>query len=46
MRGKQNTRHMYRSNLGITPAHAGKTLKQAMGLAKEGDHPRACGENT
>ena len=46
MRGKQNSRYMHRSNLGITPAHAGKTYFLSQFLRLNRDHPRACGENT
>ena len=31
---------------GITPAHAGKTDIESIQNAYNGDHPRACGENT
>ena len=30
---------------GITPAHAGKTVKQRLRVFARQDHPRACGEN-
>ena len=30
---------------GITPAHAGKTASTSPDHGREGDHPRACGEN-
>ena len=32
-------------DIGITPAHAGKTRHRENSCALLGDHPRACGEN-
>ena len=45
MRGKQyRPRHTSPDNR-ITPAHAGKTIRQARQCSCAPDHPRACGEN-
>ena len=45
MRGKLGSRGLVVSTRRITPAHAGKTQRNAYGLVSSADHPRACGEN-
>ena len=45
MRGKLRSPTVPTSVLGITPAHAGKTLEATDVAVRSGDHPRACGEN-
>ena len=45
MRGKQSKLAEFCARYGITPAHAGKTVQAWASLAKNEDHPRACGEN-
>ena len=44
MRGKAHRPHFLAHSWGITPAHAGKSLRQHVGRAGIGDHPRTCGE--
>ena len=46
MRGKQNVPCAVFITRGITPAHAGKTVKQRLRVFARQDHPRACGENS
>ena len=46
MRGKLDFAEKVVIDLGITPAHAGKTDVLAVIGIIVGDHPRACGENT
>ena len=45
MRGKHRQPCRPCPQTGITPAHAGKTVETVVKLVKDGDHPRACGEN-
>ena len=45
MRGKQLSRIERLSRSGITPAHAGKTMRRRGQPSRRWDHPRACGEN-
>ena len=45
MRGKLAGDYGARGRGGITPAHAGKTWRNTLGLRGAQDHPRACGEN-
>ena len=46
MRGKLSEIVDTTDSPGITPAHAGKTLRFSGLCLDTGDHPRACGENT
>ena len=46
MRGKLITFVKICKFSGITPAHAGKTVKADLFQLFTEDHPRACGENT
>ena len=46
MRGKLLHIDANPRDLGITPAHAGKTVVDCAAAGDGGDHPRACGENT
>ena len=45
MRGKLDRVIGVAAEVGITPAHAGKTLCSRPLTAGNTDHPRACGEN-
>ena len=45
MRGKRRCRPCLVRRGGITPAHAGKTIKLHYNVYRLQDHPRACGEN-
>ena len=45
MRGKQHFTPEARGQVGITPAHAGKTKTHTPRTSRPRDHPRACGEN-
>ena len=45
MRGKQKPEINDVLEVGITPAHAGKTIPKTSLLLFDWDHPRACGEN-
>ena len=45
MRGKLHAVPCAVFRVGITPAHAGKTLLTPLRNPRSGDHPRACGEN-
>ncbi len=45
MRGQLNLSGRRLPGKGITPAHAGKTLRSARLYGRSQDHPRACGEN-
>ena len=45
MRGKPLSRSSRTAGKGITPAHAGKTLRTTATEKQARDHPRACGEN-
>ena len=45
MRGKRLQEERHEKGVGITPAHAGKTLFCQAVFEKNKDHPRACGEN-
>ena len=45
MRGKPSKQHSSSPFLRITPAHAGKTVRQGREACGRADHPRACGEN-
>ena len=45
MRGKLSFRFLPNLRARITPAHAGKTIKEASLNPPSTDHPRACGEN-
>ena len=45
MRGKRRLSHLQRSQSGITPADAGKTMHPAPAKGLQWDHPRGCGEN-
>ena len=44
MRGKDDLAQGERHPGGITPAYAGKSSGQALGLLAGEDHPRVCGE--
>ena len=44
MRGKGARRHAVQTQIGITPAHAGKSISVPSIQSGAGDHPRACGE--
>ena len=44
MRGIHHAGHLGRTELGITPAHAGNTNESGVYSLVFGDHPRACGE--
>ena len=44
MRGKDTLRYILRFLVGITPAHAGKSLRPLVQPLPARDHPRACGE--
>ena len=44
MRGKVTVSKLEYKTLGITPAHAGKSLRRLIRSLIHGDHPRACGE--
>ena len=44
MRGKVIERAQCEARLGITPAHAGKSIGGGVLLLPQGDHPRPCGE--
>ena len=46
MRGKHYAMRRCVCDMGITPAHAGKTRMCRNTLPGIRDHPRACGENT
>ena len=46
MRGKLHTVLDALAPIGITPAHAGKTLTLHTRTIGTWDHPRACGENS
>ena len=46
MRGKGARRHAVQAQIGITPAHAGKSFAAKPHLTKGRDHPRTCGEKT
>ena len=46
MRGKDRRPQAVESQLGITPAHAGKRIWQRLMFVSVRDHPRACGEKT
>ena len=46
MRGKRHPRLRLHGDRRITPAHAGKTKRNARRATASKDHPRACGENT
>ena len=46
MRGKGSLRGLLRMQLGITPAHAGKSSWDWLWRAAPGDHPRTCGEKS
>ena len=46
MRGKRLALKNGRGDVGITPAHAGKTGNGRLAAARGRDHPRACGENS
>ena len=45
LRGKPPSRHTISMLHGITPAPAGKTLRQVYRREQRKDHPRTCGEN-
>ena len=45
MRGKRRRYDSTGGKRRITPAHAGKTLRDAAATGAGADHPRACGEN-
>ena len=45
MRGKPESTALIALLTGITPADAGKTRRSGRRSAKQGDHPRGCGEN-
>ena len=45
MRGKPKGVELFRCNLGLIPAHAGKTLVDVLEVPARRAHPRACGEN-
>ena len=44
MRGKEYLTTLHVCNIGITPAHAGKSVVSVDSHPQAGDHPRACGE--
>ena len=44
MRGKGTSASPVGGGGGITPAHAGKSMKSMIALRFCGDHPRTCGE--
>ena len=44
MRGKETAGVSAEDDVGITPAHAGKSFIVGDSSAEDGDHPRACGE--
>ena len=46
MRGKGIQIMVFSVLVGITPAHAGKSVLVAVWAVEHGDHPRACGEKT
>ena len=46
MRGKQRFDTAYKLFVRITPADAGKTMKEVPCVCVEEDHPRGCGENS
>ena len=46
MRGKELPAHVCLEGLGITPAHAGKSISLPFWSRKIKDHPRACGEKS
>ena len=46
MRGKGGTYHTMGRGLGITPAHAGKSVLPLIDPDHRGDHPRTCGEKS
>ena len=45
MRGKRAPIPIIKNEIGITPAHAGKTESESDNNEDSRDHPRACGEN-
>ena len=45
MRGKQSINSLVSVDLGLIPAHAGKTLISWIARSASWAHPRACGEN-
>ena len=45
MRGKRIIDIMRVNNLGLIPAHAGKTVRRNDSVGTKEAHPRACGEN-
>ena len=45
MRGKLGIKKIILRICRITPAHAGKTSLCSLGVCRQKDHPRACGEN-
>ena len=46
MRGKVDQLLLNAVRVGITPAHAGKSVRRATDRKADLDHPRACGEKT
>ena len=44
MRGKVANTWLGRTNMGITPAYAGKSCRSPQGAGRAWDHPRVCGE--
>ena len=44
MRGKAQTATTAGTKSGITPAYAGKSLAEEIGISEKEDHPRLCGE--
>ena len=44
MRGKERHGYSHHPRMGITPAHAGKSLIYAIWVCSTWDHPRTCGE--
>ena len=46
MRGKRRSNPYSVAPNGITPAHAGKTVRNLRRRQYDSDHPRACGENS
>ena len=44
MRGKEQRRKRNENDMGITPAHAGKSSSVCVELSRSWDHPRTCGE--
>ena len=44
MRGEDSLESKNIDPVGITPAHAGRSLCRAIKAASNRDHPRACGE--